>query len=223
MAERNEKFWTPLEHQKFSHETAWFRDVVNVKEGEEFSCGGKLDGTMEKIVGCRTYLAGPMVDEFLEEIAKSIQNKLTFGKQTGLIAPISLFMPKQVMSSIAALAVTYKWDSLNECSRDVSEKKHSFTLTATSIVSLEGLFSPARFGGEYYLSKRSYSRSLVDGVQTSVFAGASKVVVTPQTPMKMVYNYHLKRLVITFYIQRHTADGGSVDSSLQALLNSPCE
>ena len=103
MAERsNVHFWAE-QVRNFSFETEWFKVIKEL----DFSAGGVLDKHTERTIGNRILLSAPIVDSFLEEIAKNISSKLSRSKLTGLVPAISLFIPWEIMGKIIALFVAY--------------------------------------------------------------------------------------------------------------------
>ena len=98
-----------MEHEAATHMPSWFKDVVMNKANATFSAGGELNGQHEKILGCRTYLAGPTNTKRKPEKA----SLLSRGRLTGLAAPIAMFVPQQVMSSLAGTCAAYGADITN--------------------------------------------------------------------------------------------------------------
>ena len=62
-----------------------------------------LDPVLEELTGNKLELVGPLVDGFLKEIGLSINAKLARSRMTGLMAPITLFMPFQIFKHIWVL------------------------------------------------------------------------------------------------------------------------
>ena len=97
-----------MEHESATHMPSWFKDVVVNKANAILSAGGELNGQHEKILGCRTYLAGPNKDARGNNKEKA--SLLSRGRLTGLAAPITMFVPQQVMSSLAGTCAAYGAD-----------------------------------------------------------------------------------------------------------------
>ena len=122
MAERRSDsgyFWSKQVNTLGKFEPEW----VKVMEKDlDFSAGSELDQHTEKNIGNRLLLSGPLIDQYLEEIAKSISSKLSRSKLTGLIPPVSMFIPWEIMGKIAALSVGYGSDIKNTSKGKKSDK-----------------------------------------------------------------------------------------------------
>jgi hypothetical protein len=66
-----------------------------------------MDEVLEEITGNKLELVGPMLDGFLREIGQSMSSKLTRSKVTGLMTPISLFMPYSIYRHVWGLVAGY--------------------------------------------------------------------------------------------------------------------
>ena len=157
-----------------------------------------------------------LIDSYLKHIGKEIKNTLSHSKATGLMNPITVFIPWSIYRHILTLVRGYAGDI--HCNKDGS--KHHVTLTLMD--SAWKLFCPARFEGESYLAYRHFKNvpaKPTAGKMVSVYNGKSVVVITSTTPFSMDYNTVKELLTISFYVQRYTADDFVVDSSLQALMN----
>ena len=85
---------------------------------------------------------------------------------------------------------------------------------------MEKVFSPARFEGQDVLRKRYFSQQPKSkGKLSSVYKGRSAVVVSKNTPFVVEYNLKSQKAMVTFYIQRYTAEDFVFDKSLQSLMN----
>ena len=86
-------FWEGHMKMVQSRQSEWYKSHVNQQNNSDYSLGGQLNGDTERVVGSRMYLAGEMVDQFLQEIGKGIREKLVRSKSTGELQAISLFVP----------------------------------------------------------------------------------------------------------------------------------
>ena len=87
---------------------------------------------------------------------------------------------------------------------------------------MENIFSPARFEGQDVLRKRYFSqqpKSKAKAKPSSVYKGRSAIVVSEDTPFVVEYNLKNQRAMVTFYIQRYTAEDFVFVKSLQSLMN----
>ena len=78
---------------------------VNLQSNSDYSLGGQLNADTDRFVGSQMYLAGEMVDQFLQEVGKGIREKLVRSKSTGELQAISLFVPPRVVSLIEGICV----------------------------------------------------------------------------------------------------------------------
>ena len=91
--ERGDRFWnTNSVEMKFSAEKEWLRRVRFTENNPNYGMRD-LDPVLEELTGNKLELVGPLVDAFLKEIGLSINAKLARSRMTGLMAPITLFMP----------------------------------------------------------------------------------------------------------------------------------
>lgn len=217
MAERRSEsgnFWAKQVLALGKFETEW----VKVMEQLDFSADGNLDNHTEKTIGNRLLLSGPLVDGYVEEIGKLLSSKLTRSKLTGLVPPIVMFIPWEIMGKIVALFVAYGSDLKNVCKGKKSDKvvviceKHS---------TAEKVFSGSRFDGTNYLRKRFFANNVDadSGDRSKTYNGCAQVVFSTNTPLRLDYNYASKKVTISFYVQRYNKDDFAVDASLQRLMN----
>ena len=66
------------------------------------------------------------------------------------------------------------------------------------------------------MAKRKFSKLPSNVI---AYAGSSKVVVTVQTPVCLVYETKSQRVTMSFYIQRYDHKDVAVDAALQSKLN----
>ena len=214
-SERGKAFWnSSLVQMKFSVERQWLKAVRKAKKKPNYGMLN-MDSQLEEVVGNKLELVGPMIDSYLREIGRSIKCKLSMSKATGLVNPVSLFIPWSVFRHVLILVRGYSGDvhSIRNGSKHV--------LTLTKMDSVRKLFSPARFSGETFFAHRHFKRvpSKAGGKTESIYNGKSTIVVTESTPFCMSYDMKTQRVIVTFYIQRYTAEHFVIDSSLQALMN----
>ena len=214
-AERGNSFWNvSAVEMKFSVERQWIKAVRKAKRKPNYGMLN-MEAQLEEVVGNKLELVGPMIDSYLHEIGKSMKYKLSRSKATGIVNPVTLFIPWTVFRHVLVLVRGY--------SGDVHTKgdgsKH--VLTLTKMDSVRKLFSPSRFSGETFFAQRHFKRvpSKAGGKTESVYNGRSVIVVTESTPFCMSYAMKTQRVTVTFYIQRYTAEHFVLDSSLQALMN----
>ena len=88
-----------LRRDEFSTEKEWLRRV-HFEENKPNYGTRDLVPVLEELIGNKLELVGPLVDGFLYEIGLSIHAKLGRSRMTGLMAPITLFMPFQIIKHI---------------------------------------------------------------------------------------------------------------------------
>ena len=110
--ERGKTFWNKtLVEMKFSVEKEWIAEVRKLPEQKKPNYGmGNMDPVLEELTGNKLELVGPMLDSYLREIGQSMCNKLTRSKATGLMSPISLFIPYAMFKHLWVLAIRYHGD-----------------------------------------------------------------------------------------------------------------
>ena len=91
------------------------------------------------------------------------------------------------------------------------------TITRPNIA--EKIWSPAKFSGENFLTKRHYEKIPEKGRIIQTFSGKSIVVVTQATPIEIKFSMKHQRITTTFYVQRYDRNGFAKDSNLQKLMN----
>ena len=85
---------------------------------------------------------------------------------------------------------------------------------------MENIFSPARFEGQDVLRKRYFSQQPKSKAKpSSVYKGRSAIIVSEDTLFVVEYNLKNQRAMVTFYIQRYTAEDFVFVKSLQSLMN----
>lgn len=221
-SERAGKFWCRNVIKLKEVEKEWFSNFV-MKELLDRSYNmsdSKLDQQLERTVGNRIVLLGPMLDDYLQEIGQSMQNKLK-GHLTGLATPVKMFIPYQVANQIVALFTGYGAD-VNFVS-PVQVKKERIVIFITKKETAHSVFHPKRFNGSNFLCKRKFGKQLVGdgGKQKSVCQGVAKVVISHFTPMKVDYHVFSQQCFVYFFIQRYDANNFAIDANLQALMNQP--
>ena len=211
--ERGDRFWnTSSVEMKFSTGKEWLRRVRFAENKPNYGMRD-LDPVLEELTGNKLELVGPLVDGFLKEIGLSINAKLARSRMTGLMAPITLFMPFQIFKHIWVLVQGYGG------SADTTKNGERITLTFQRLDTAEKIWSPARFQGENFLKKRHFEKILEDGRVLQSYSGKSIVVVIQTTPLQMVYSTKQQRVVTIFCVQRYDREGFAKDSNLQKLLH----
>ena len=217
MAERNDTFWLDREKKLKKFEAFWFQNLEGVELEEnlssqlrkkDYSMAQDLDGDLEKVVGNRLLLAGPIVDSFLSEIGKAMHEKLRRSHLTGLAPPITTFMPIQVFNFFSTLCVGY--------GADIKKTPKKIVMFLDKEDGATKLFHPKRFDGTYYLCKRKFEKK---ANKVSEYAGCAKVVVSLYTPIKFEFVIGSNKMNTSLFIQRYDSQDFSVDKSLQALMN----
>ena len=189
-------------------------DKSSSQNEKKTNCGMlNMDVQLEEVVGNKLELVGPMINSYLQEIGKSMKVKLSRSNVTGLVNPVSFFIPWTVFRHLLVLVRGYSGDVHTW----VVGLKHVLTLTKMDCV--KKLFSPSRFSGETFFAQRHFKRVPSKAGGKTVYNGRSAIVVTESTPFCMNYAMKTQRVTVTFFIQRYTAEHFVLDSSLQALMN----
>lgn len=238
MAERNDCFWNEDESKLREFQCAWLDDIEknekkkkkdksrkSKKIDKDYSMDGELNQRVEKNIGCKVALVGPMVDKFLKHAAVAMHRKLGRGSLTGLSPPINICVPWQIMRSIASMATSYGAD-LKVVNKDKTKRKEfEKMLIWLEENSSKKIFNPSRFDGTNFLAKRKFRRmvNVESGKRELIYAGEARVVVSKYTPIHMEYVHKDSSLRISFYVQRYTNEGFAVDASLQKLMNTDAE
>ena len=100
-----------------------------------------------------------------------------------------------------------------------SSKKGEKITTITRPDIAEKIWSPAKFSGENFLTKRRDEKIPEKGRIIQTFSGKSIVVVTQATPIEIKISMKHQRITTTFYVQRYDRNGFGKDSNLQKLMN----
>jgi len=93
------------------------------------------------------------------------------------------------------------------------------TLTLSKAEAAAQVWSPVRFPGENFLTKRHFERVPEHGRVIHHYNGKSSVVVTEATLVQMDFFLKQQRITTTLYVQRYDQNGFAKDSSLQKLMN----
>ena len=88
---------------KFSVENDWIRRVRFAKSKPNYKIR-ELDPVLDKLLGNKLELIGPILDGFGKEIGLPIHANLGRSRMTGLMAPVVLFMPFQILRHLWVLA-----------------------------------------------------------------------------------------------------------------------
>ena len=109
-SERGHLFWnTSSVEMKFSVERQWIKAVRKAKRKPNYGMLN-MDSQLEEVVGNKLELVGPMIDSYLHEIGRSMKCKLSMSKATGLVNPVSLFIPWSVFRHVLVLVRGYSGD-----------------------------------------------------------------------------------------------------------------
>lgn len=141
------------------------------------------------------------IGRLYDRLGKSMKCKLSRSKVTGLVNPLSFFIPWTVFWHLLVLLRGY--------SGDVHTRVDGLThvLTLTKMDSVRKVFFAQRVP------------SKAGGKTESVCNETPAIVLTESTPFCMNYAMKTQRVTMTFFIQRYTAEHFVVDISLQALMN----
>ena len=211
-------FWEGQMDIVNSRQAVWYREHVNRQGNEDYSAGGRLPGETERVVGSRMFLAGELVDQFLQKVGIAIMEKLCRSKSTGEMQATSQFVLPRVMSSIEAICVGCGvHDVLRLKGKRKKDHPKRIRLFIDSEEVARKIFEPARFDGSNYLAKRSFRKNSSGKLE---YSGVARVVVTQQTPILFEYVSARRRLTVTCSVQRYNADGTCIDSTLQEKINS---
>ena len=192
-----------------------------------------MDGPFEKILGHQLCLSGPLLDKYLEQIGKCMYKKLRMEHLTGCINPVKKFIPSEIFDLLVRMFAEYGCTIHNVCpkkkktakklkqSRRKTQEQTNIYVSIEKPSSCDKIFAPWRFDGTNYLTKRMFAEKLIPGTTKTELAydGQAVVVVTVQTPIRLEYDCKTNIAKITFFIQRYTAEGFAVDSTVQALVN----
>ena len=191
-----------------------------------------MDGPFEKMLGHQICLSGPLLDKYLERIGKCMYTKLGKKHLTGCIKPIKEFIPSEIFDLLLRMFAAYGCSIHNvypkkksakkaKRSRRTREEPTKIYVWIVTPSSCEKIFAPWRFDGTNYLAKRIFARKLIPGTRKRELAydGQATVAVTEETPICLVYDCKTNIVKLTFFIQRYTAEGFAVDSTVQAQVN----
>ena len=192
-----------------------------------------MDGPFEKMLGHQLCLSGPLLDKYLERIGKCMYKKLGKKHLTGCIHPIKEFIPSEIFDLLVRMFAAYGSTVHNvypKKKRTAKKRKQSRrTIQEPTKIyvwiekpsSCDKIFAPWRFDGTNYLAKRVFAKKLIPGTRKRELAydGQAVVAVTEETPIRLEYDCKTNIVKITFFIQRYTAEGFAVDSTVQALVN----
>ena len=211
--------WREQESHVRARQAEWYREHVNQESSCKFSLGGEVNGDVERVVGSRMYLAGPMIDKTLKLIGVGFMNKLTHSKSTGRLKIFSNNVFDNVFASVEAICIGCGVKKvIRKPGRKKSDPPSQVQFFIDSQDVADKVFSPNRFDGTYYLAKRFFVRG--KGATGDIYSGMARVVVTPNTPIEFSYARSKELLTVSCFIQRYTANDLCIDSSLQLLTNS---
>ena len=167
-----------------------------MKLSKDYSMGSEMDSEVEQNVGNRLVLVGPILDGYLKEIVTAMLSKLTRSHLTGLILPIKLYVPWQIMRFMAAIVESYGGSIQLLSPRN--NKKNLIFLMGKQDTAVQ-LFNPSRFIGRN-LQKRKYFKIKDHGIAKTKlsYVGESNVVVSINTAIRMKYFHNLNHLKVSF-------------------------
>ena len=160
LAERGDNFWLHQSEKLKEFEKSWYAEIKD--DQCDYSLKGEMESTFEKMVGNHLCLAGPMVDGYLQQIGKAINNKLG-RKTTGLAPAIKLYIPWEVAQHVFQIFQGYGAE-FHEVKKN---KKRRLVLWVNEDAIARKIFNPKRFDGTYFLSKRIYKKDESGKLQLS--------------------------------------------------------
>ena len=225
MAEKGDKFWLSSAFNLRDFESEWEKTRKN--KDIDYSMNGELSQRVESNIGNRVVLVGPMVDGYLLQIEKAMMGKLERGNLTGLVPPVSIYVPWDVMKHVCSMLTSYGV-VLKVVNKDKKKKKSELkkiVMFLETQETSEKVVNPARFDGTNYLGKRKYSKqpNPESKKYELQYNGEARVVVSKYTPIRFDYESKNNCLRVNFYVQRYTKENFVVDTSLQKLMNTDAE
>ena len=136
---------------KFSVEKDWMK-LVRFAKGKPNYGMRDLDPVLEELTGIKLELVGPMLDGFIREIGLSMAAKRSRSRMTGLMSPSVLFMPFPIFRHLWVLVQGYGG------STETKRNEERITLKISKADTAAKIWSPARFSGENFLSKRHFEK-----------------------------------------------------------------
>ena len=209
--ERDDSFWNrSVVLLKSTVQPQWLEMVHNAKRKPNYGMRG-LNGIMEERMLNKIELVGPVVDSYVKHMGNLIYSKLARSKNTGLMSPITIFIPWSIFRHICVLVVGY--------GGDMKTTTRKIVLTLSSSNSAKKVFSPVRMKGTNCLKKRVYKSVMHKGKRVSLLNGRAAVVVTDKSPILCCYNTKKECVVVSFYVQRYDINDFAIDLSLQKLIS----
>ena len=105
--ERSAHFWNrSCMEMKFSVEKLWLDAVWKCKKKPNYGMRN-LDAVLEERASNKLELTGPLIDGFLCVLGKAIYAKLGRSRNTGLMPPVNLYVPYNILRHIFSIAVGY--------------------------------------------------------------------------------------------------------------------
>ena len=153
--ERPKHFWTKLR---------WPWSLVLSLSGDWCSMEGQTEtkfrnakfGSCSWRCSLKLEITGPLIDSYLKEIGRAFSVKLGRSKCTGLMPPIKVFIPYNILRHLCTMCVGYGADMTCEENKKIALEVN--TLDTASKVS-----SPVRFKGDNYVWKCHYVKIKQDG------------------------------------------------------------
>ena len=124
--ERNAFWIKSVIEMKCRSEREWIKSVRAAKGKPNYGMG-QMDSVHEEVCHNKLELSGPLIDAYLEELGKSLRQKLVRANATGLLNSTVLFTPRSVFKHIVTLCKGYGADiSTNPKTKS---KTKAFTIT----------------------------------------------------------------------------------------------
>lgn len=192
LSERDDRFWNSFVIMKSTVEPQWLKMVNTAKCKPDYGMRD-LDEIMEERMGNKIELVGLMVDAYIKQIGHMIGNKLSRSRNTGLMSPISIFVPWSIFQHIFVLVVGY--------GGDIKASEQKIVLTISSYNTAKKVFSRVRMLGKNCLRKQCYKYEKQNRKHISKLTGRASVVVTERSPIQLSYNRNQEMAVVSSYIQ----------------------
>ena len=189
-----------------------------------------MEAGVERAFGHELHLSGPLMDMYFERIGRCILKKLGQKHLTGATKPFKEFIPCPIFKNMVRLFSVYGCDVHHiypknkagvKKKKKINEEPKKTIIFMEKVSSYKKIFAPERFDGTNFLAKRMFAMKLKPGTRKRelVYDGKAVVAITTETPLRFDYDCKQSILSVMFVIQRYSADGIAVDSSVQAQVN----
>ena len=174
-----------------------------------------LDGQLEQRVTGILILVASLFHTYLKEIGSTnlaVEESPDCNLQSLVLVPWQAMVYIHPTRGYGAV-ITVKTNNIGK----------AITITVSSEQCGLKLWHPMRTGSNY-LAKKKFEVHVPEEngkkkKQKIIYAGITKVVMTEQTPIYIIYHSKTQKATTSFYIQWYDKDGFSVDATSQNLLN----